>query len=208
MALRRCHLNPKKTLFLLCDIQEKFRPAMPLFDNMVKNADKLTKAGKALDVPLIVTEHYPEKLGKTVEQLDISHAKLVSGKTYFSMFTPEVKAAIKDIFNDKPEDVVLYGLESHICVEQTAIDFLQQNINVYIVADCCSSRLNQDRDLALDRLRQAGCVITTSESVIFDLVRDKNNPKFDAVRKLVNPPSLDMKLTRQPSGSDVGSSKL
>lgn len=70
-----------------------------------------TKAGKALDVPLIVTEHYPEKLGKTVAQLDVSHAKLVSGKTLFSMFTPEVKAVIKDIFNDKPEDVVLYGLE-------------------------------------------------------------------------------------------------
>ncbi|KAH8308681.1 hypothetical protein KR059_000361 [Drosophila kikkawai] len=208
MALRRCHLNPKKTLFLLCDIQEKFRPAMPLFDNMVKNVNKLTKAGKALDVPLIVTEHYPEKLGKTVAQLDVSHAKLVSGKTLFSMFTPEVKAVIKDIFNDKPEDVVLYGLESHICVEQTAIDLLEQNINVYIVADCCSSRLNQDRDLALDRLRQAGCVITTSESVIFDLVRDKNNVKFDAIRKLVNQPSVDMELTRSGNGQPVGSAKL
>ncbi|XP_033153053.1 isochorismatase domain-containing protein 1 [Drosophila mauritiana] len=208
MALRRCHLNPKKTLFLLCDIQEKFRPAMPLFDNMIKNVDKLTRAGKALDVPLIVTEHYPEKLGKTVAQLDVSHAKLVSGKTLFSMFTPEVKAVIQDIFNDKPEDVVLYGLESHICVEQTAIDLLEQNINVYIVADCCSSRLNQDRDLALDRLRQAGCVITTSESVIFDLVRDKNNPKFDVVRKLVNQPSVDMELTRNGSAIPVGSAKL
>ncbi|SPP74172.1 isochorismatase domain-containing protein 1 [Drosophila guanche] len=208
MALRRCHLNPKKTLFLLCDIQEKFRPAMPLFDNMIKNVDKLTKAGKALDVPLIVTEHYPEKLGKTVAQLDVSHAKLVSGKTLFSMVTPEVKAVIKDVFSDKPEDVVLYGLESHICVEQTAIDLLEQNINVYIVADCCSSRLNQDRDLALDRLRQAGCVITTSESVIFDLVRDKNNAKFDVIRKLVSQPSVDMELTRSGAGLPAGSAKL
>jgi len=95
-----------------------------------------------------------------------------------------------------------------ICVEQTAIDLLEQNINVYIVADCCSSRLNQDRDLALDRLRQAGCVITTSESVIFDLVRDKNNPKFDVVRKLVNQPSVDMELTRNGNGLPVGSAKL
>ncbi|BFG04116.1 isochorismatase domain-containing protein 1 [Drosophila madeirensis] len=208
MALRRCHLNPKKTLFLLCDIQEKFRPVMPLFDNMIKNVDKLTKAGKALDVPLIVTEHYPEKLGKTVAQLDVSHAKLVSGKTLFSMVTPEVKAVIKDVFSDKPEDVVLYGLESHICVEQTAIDLLEQNINVYIVADCCSSRLNQDRDLALDRLRQAGCVITTSESVIFDLVRDKNNAKFDVIRKLVSQPSVDMELTRSGAGLPAGIAKL
>ncbi|XP_034109923.1 isochorismatase domain-containing protein 1 [Drosophila albomicans] len=199
MALRRCHLNPKKTLFLLCDIQEKFRPGMPLFDKMVKNADKLTKAGKALDVPLIVTEHYPEKLGKTVADLDVAHAKIVLGKTYFSMMTPQVKSVIKDIFGEKPEDVVLYGLESHICVEQTAIDLREQDINVYIVADCCCSRLNQDRDLALERLRQAGCVITTSESVIFDLVRDKNNPKFDAIRRLVNTTSVDMELTRNPA---------
>ncbi|XP_060655881.1 isochorismatase domain-containing protein 1 [Drosophila nasuta] len=199
MALRRCHLNPKKTLFLLCDIQEKFRPGMPLFDKMVKNADKLTRAGKALDVPLIVTEHYPEKLGKTVADLDVSHAKIVLGKTYFSMMTPQVKSVIKDIFGEKPQDVVLYGLESHICVEQTAIDLREQDINVYIVADCCCSRLNQDRDLALERLRQAGCVITTSESVIFDLVRDKNNPKFDAIRRLVNTTSVDMELTRNPA---------
>ncbi|KAH8401475.1 hypothetical protein KR009_005745 [Drosophila setifemur] len=208
MALRRCHLNPKRTLFLLCDVQEKFRTSMPLFENLVKNADKLTRAGKALDVPLIVTEQYPEKLGKTVAQLDVSHAKLVAGKTRFSMFTPEVRAVMMELFDDNPDDVVLYGLESHICVEQTAIDLLEQNINVYIVADCCSSRLDQDRDLALDRLRQAGCVITTSESVIFDLVRDKNNPKFEAIRKLVTPPSVDMKLSRQPNGVPVGSPKL
>lgn len=80
-------------------------------------------------------------------------------------------------------------------MEQTAIDLREQEINVYVVADCCCSRLNQDRDLALDRLRQAGCVITTSESIIFDLVRDKNNPKFNDVRKLVNPTSQDMQLS-------------
>ncbi|XP_030387238.1 isochorismatase domain-containing protein 1 [Scaptodrosophila lebanonensis] len=203
MALRLQHLNPKRTLFLLCDIQEKFRPGMPLFDNMVKNANKLTRAGKELEVPLIVTEHYPEKLGKIVPELDVSHAKAVVGKTLFSMMVPEVKNTMKQLFGEKPEYAVLYGLESHICIEQTAIDLLQQNINVYIVADCCSSRLTQDRDLALDRLRQAGCVVTTSESVIFNLIRDKNNPKFDVVRKLVAQPSVDMQL-----GRFSGSAKL
>lgn len=64
-----------------------------------------------MDVPLVVTEHYPEKLGKTVAQVDISHAKAVMSKTYFSMMTPQVKSVIKDIFGEKPQDVVLYGLE-------------------------------------------------------------------------------------------------
>lgn len=64
------------------------------------------------------------------------------------------------------------------------------------MADCLCSRLNQDRDLALERLRSAGCVITSSESVIFDLMRDKNHPKFNVVRKFVNRPSADMQLSK------------
>lgn len=69
------------------------------------------KTGKVFNVPLIVTEHYPEKLGKTVAEIDITHAKAVVSKTKFSMLVPEVKTAIKDIFKDKPTDVVLFGLE-------------------------------------------------------------------------------------------------
>ncbi|XP_065359928.1 isochorismatase domain-containing protein 1 [Calliphora vicina] len=194
MSSRLRHLNPKKTLFLLCDVQEKFRTAMPLFDNLIKNANKLTKAGKELEIPLIVSEQYPERLGNTVKDIDISHAEAVVSKTRFSMMVPEIEAKIKEIFGDKPDDVVLYGLESHVCIEQTAIDFLEKNIRVSLVADCLSSRLNQDRDLAIERLRSAGCIVTTSESVIFDLLRDKNHPKFDAVRKFVNNPSADMEL--------------
>ncbi|XP_005191955.1 isochorismatase domain-containing protein 1-like [Musca domestica] len=196
MTSRLRHLNPKKTLFLLCDIQEKFRPGMPLFSNAVVNASKLTKAGKELNIPLICTEHYPERLGKIVSDIDVSHAKAVFPKTRFSMIIPELEAKVKEIFGDKPDDVVLYGLESHICVEQTAIDLLEKKINVFLVADCLISRLNQDRDLAIERLRNAGCVVTTSESVIFDLMGDKNHPKFDVVRKFVNTPSADMQLAK------------
>ncbi|XP_073838240.1 isochorismatase domain-containing protein 1-like [Musca autumnalis] len=112
------------------------------------------------------------------------------------MVVPELEAKVKEIFGDKPDDVVLYGLESHICIEQTAIDLMEKNINVFLVADCVVSRLNQDRDLALERLRNAGCVVTTSESVIFNLMRDKDHPKFDVVRKFVNSPSVDMQLAK------------
>lgn len=90
---------------LLCGLSD-----YPEINNFVRSI-RQTRAGKALDVPLIVTEHYPEKLGKTVSQLDVSHASYVSGKTYFSMMTPEVKNVIKELFDDKPQDVVLYGLE-------------------------------------------------------------------------------------------------
>uniref|UniRef100_A0A1B0GGC6 Isochorismatase domain-containing protein 1 n=1 Tax=Glossina morsitans morsitans TaxID=37546 RepID=A0A1B0GGC6_GLOMM len=190
------HLNPKKTLFLLCDIQEKFRSSIPLFANLLENANKLTKAGKELDVALICSQQYPEKLGKICAEIDVNHAKAVIDKTQFSMLIPEFENKLKELFCDKPDDVVLYGLETHVCIEQTAIDLLERNINVFLVADCLCSRLNQDRDLALERLRSAGCVITSSESVIFDLMRDKNHPKFNVVRKFVNRPSADMQLSK------------
>lgn len=84
-------LDPKRTLFLLCDIQEKFRPGMPLFDKMVTKSQKLVLASKHLNLPLIVSEHYPEKLGPIVPELDVSHAALVYPKTLFSMATPEMR---------------------------------------------------------------------------------------------------------------------
>uniref|UniRef100_A0A1I8P2X6 Isochorismatase domain-containing protein 1 n=1 Tax=Stomoxys calcitrans TaxID=35570 RepID=A0A1I8P2X6_STOCA len=202
-ARRLTHLNPQKTLFLLCDVQEKFRPAMPLFDKLLENAKRLTTAGKILNVPLLVTEQNPEKLGKTVQELDISHAKANVGKTRFSMMVPEIEKQMQSLFDGgKPTDVVLYGIESHVCVEQTAIDLLERNINVFLVADCVASRVNQDRDLAIERLRSAGCVITTSESVIYNLLRDKNHPKFNDLRKLLLAKSADMQLTKSSSAAN------
>ncbi|XP_055906740.1 isochorismatase domain-containing protein 1 [Eupeodes corollae] len=203
MAKQLSKLDPKKTLFLLCDIQDKFRPAMSLFDNMVQNTNKLVNAGKVLEVPLIATEHYPEKLGNIVKEIDVSHAAGIIPKTKFSMMVPELECKIMELFpNEKPKDVVLFGLESHVCIEQTAIDLIENDYKVNLVADCCCSRLNQDRDLALHRLRELGCIITTSESVIFSLLQDKNHPKFNIVSKLVRDPSADMQLSK------AGSAKL
>lgn len=189
-------LDAKKTLFLLCDLQEMFKPGMKMFDPVVKNASKLLQAGKMLDVPLIVTEHYPEKLGHIVKELDISHAKGVYPKTLFSMLIPEVQEKMKDLFGTNLETVVLFGLESHICIEQTAMDLLKSGLTVHVAADCSLSRTQEDRKLALERLQQIGCFVTTSESVIFKLMKDKQHPAFDKVRHLVREPSADSGLSK------------
>lgn len=145
-------------------------------------------AGKALDIPLIVSEHYPEKLGSTVPELDISHSAMKFHKTKFSMIVPEVTAylnSLKDV-----DDVFLFGLEAHICLEQSAMDILAMNkFNCHIVADCVLSRTQEDRTLALSRLDKMGCLITSSENVLFKLIRDKNHPKFNVIRDLVASPS-------------------
>lgn len=81
-----------------------------------------------------------------------------------------------------------------MCVEQTAFELINKEINVWLVADCCASRLEQDRNLALERLRSIGCNITTSESVIFNLMQDKNHKSFKEIAKLVKKVSADVKL--------------
>uniref|UniRef100_A0A1L8DXZ4 Isochorismatase domain-containing protein 1 n=1 Tax=Nyssomyia neivai TaxID=330878 RepID=A0A1L8DXZ4_9DIPT len=189
-------LDIKKTLFLLCDIQDKFKPGMKLFDQMVNNSKKLVAASKHLDVPLIVSEHYPEKLGRIVKDLDVSHAKMIYGKTLFSMATPEMRNKVKELFPGDLESIVLFGLESHICLEQTAVDMCDMGYQVHIAADCAMSRSLEDRAIALQRLREIGCHITTSESIIFKLMKDKNHPKFNEVRKLVTFPSEDTGLSK------------
>lgn len=136
---------------------------------------------------MIVTEQNPEKLGITVSDFDIKHAVGNYAKTKFSMIIPEVK----DYLNKSDFDsVVLMGLESHICVEQTAMDLLSmQKFNVHIVADGVLSRSLGDRSLALKRLHEMGCIVSTSENVIFKLLKDKDHPKFNDVRNLVAEPS-------------------
>ncbi|KAH8381614.1 hypothetical protein KR093_009403 [Drosophila rubida] len=187
-------LNPERTLFLMCDIQEKFKPAIPLIGAVIENTKKLVEAGKIFNIPLVVTEQYPEKLGKTACELDVGHACSVIPKTKFSMIVPPVEEKMKSIFGGVPQTAVLFGLETHVCIEQTAFDLLKKKIDVWLVADCCASRLNQDRDLALERMRDIGCIITSAESVIFNLLNDKNHKSFKDIAGLVKKVSADLQI--------------
>ncbi|ORX68415.1 Isochorismatase hydrolase, partial [Linderina pennispora] len=115
-------LNAKTTAFFLCDIQEKFRPGIHAFASVVQ----------ILEVPLIVTEQYPKGLGHTAPEIDISHASLVDAKTKFSMVTEAVAQKLREL---DTRSVVLYGIESHVCVMQTCLELLDNDYDVHVVAD-------------------------------------------------------------------------
>lgn len=207
-------LQPDCTLFLLCDVQERCRTAVPNFDALVTNTKKLVKVGELLDVPLIVSEQYPERFGGTVEELDIGHKKYGFSKTQFSMMTPELWQNIDELFgtSNPLRSVVLFGIEvckysivdsisiyitvhifrsftpttqTHVCIEQTAIELRDLNIDVHIVVDCSVSRSQDDRFFAFRRLQNIGCFLTTSENVIFKLVGTSEHPKFKQISHLV-----------------------
>ncbi|XP_025072915.1 isochorismatase domain-containing protein 2-like [Pogonomyrmex barbatus] len=191
-------INPAKailkrgyTALFICDVQEKFTKAIFQFDKMVQNSTKLINALKILNVPMLVSEQNPKSLGKTIPEFDISGAKGPFAKTQFSMCTPEINKELATLCNgQKPESIILIGIETHVCVENTAIDLRRYGYEVHTVADCCSSRTLEDRLLALERMRDIGCHITTSENVIFKLIRDANDEQFKNLLALIKTPTV------------------
>ncbi|KAJ8261509.1 hypothetical protein COCON_G00172320 [Conger conger] len=177
------NLSVSNTVFFCCDMQERFRPAIKYFGDIISVGQRLLQGARVLGIPVIVSEQYPKGLGSTVQELDLSAAKLVFPKTKFSMVLPEVEASLAEIPGLR--SVVLFGVETHVCIQQTALDLIGRGLEVHIVADASSSRSMMDRMFALERLARAGITVTTSEAVLLQLVGDKEHPKFKEIQNLI-----------------------
>ena len=198
-------LKPETTCLMICDVQEKvytinplsrpcvyvlsfdasprycaaqFRAAIYRFATVVTGAQRMVRAANELSMPVIVTEQYPKGLGHTVEELDLSKAAAVVAKTDFSMIVPEVTAKLNEC---KTTDAVIVGLESHVCVQQTTLDLIAGGYNVHICVDAISSQSPTDRACGLHRAAGAGAFLTTTESVMMELIRSKDHPSFKAI---------------------------
>ncbi|XP_046857650.1 isochorismatase domain-containing protein 2-like [Xenia sp. Carnegie-2017] len=184
-------LASKTTAFFLCDIQEKFRESIRYFPEIIQVAKRLVETAKIMGIPVIATEQYPKGLGNTVKEIDMSEIKAYP-KTVFSMVIPEVEKKLQELSDVK--SVVLFGIEAHVCVQQTALDLLERNYDVHIVADGVSARSMTDRLFSFERLRDSGAFVTTSESVMFALLGDAKHPNFKEVQKLVKTSAPDSGL--------------
>ncbi|KIM83890.1 hypothetical protein PILCRDRAFT_818906 [Piloderma croceum F 1598] len=180
-------LVPEDTVFFLCDVQTRFRSLIHGFEDVVATANKMLKVAKALNIPVLVTVQNPKALGYTAPEIALdSLGPLLIGKlekTLFSMVTPETKAILSDHSNVK--SVVLFGIETQVCVLQTALDLLELNYHVHVIADGVSSCNVEEISIALDRIRQAGGHITTSESVAFQLQRDASMTTFKPFSSII-----------------------
>ncbi|CAH8866165.1 unnamed protein product [Trichobilharzia szidati] len=174
-------LDPKRTIFFMCDVQKSLLNVVLDSENVTRRISNLLSLGKAIGIPLIVTEQYSKGLGNTVNNLDISHALCVVDKKTFSMCPGLIADKMKE-FRDYV--VVLFGLETHICVLQTALQLIEDKYKVVIVADACSSQSAVDMRIALKRLSSTGAIITTTESLLFEIIKTKDSPQFDLVRDM------------------------
>nr|CAB3256965.1 isochorismatase domain-containing protein 2, mitochondrial-like [Phallusia mammillata] len=192
MAIRNLgRLSEKTSTLLLCDMQEKFRPSIVYFPQIIEVARRMKEFAKILSIPTIVTEQYPKGLGPTVSELgDLSHAKKYE-KTCFSMILPEVEQELKNI--DR-KSVILCGIETQACILKTTTDLLERDFDVHVVADGVSSRSQVDRLFALATMRQMGAFITTSETVLLQMMGDSKHPKFKEAVKLIGTTAPDSGL--------------
>jgi len=150
------------------------------------------EGSKLLNIPIILTEQYPEGLGHTVESIGTEGLPKAYSKTSFSMAIPEVLEDLKK--NPNVSTILLTGLETHVCVINTAIDLFEAGYHVHVLVDCCSSRTEKDRHFAFDRLRMMGAYLNTAESVLLSLIKDKQHPQFKAIQKLIREPGPDAGL--------------
>lgn len=178
-------LRPETTAFLLCDIQERFRPLIHYGETVISTAQFMTSVAKALDIPVVVTEQYSKVFGPTVVDCFASKEDLadtpVFEKKRFSMLTEQVQEHLTSL---NKSSYVLFGIEAHVCVQQTALDLLEQGHDVHIVADGVSSQQPYDREIALHRMSQAGAFLTTAQSASFMLMQSADHANFKAVSKL------------------------
>lgn len=188
-------LTPATTTFFLCDIQERFRPLIHNSQTIVSTSQYLTSVANTLSVPIIATQQYTKVFGPTVtdcfvngqEGLDALIAKgRVFEKKKFSMMTDDVKDLISsDTENFVGRDnVVLFGIEAHVCVQQTCLDLIELGKHVHVIVDGVSSQQPFDREVSLQRMANAGAFLTTAQSLAFMLMQTADHPNFKAVSKL------------------------
>ncbi|CAL2040599.1 unnamed protein product [Caenorhabditis brenneri] len=184
MAARKliARINPTNSALFVCDLQEKFASNIKYFPEIVTISRRLIDAARILNIPTVVTEQYPKGLGHTVPLLKegLGENTPVYDKSKFSMCIPPVEDKLKNVQN-----VILVGIEAHVCVLQTTYDLLERGHNVHVVVDAVSSRSHTDRHFAFKQMEQAGAVLTTSESAILALLGGSDHPKFKEVQKLI-----------------------
>ncbi|KAF5393792.1 hypothetical protein D9757_000381 [Collybiopsis confluens] len=182
-----------KSIFLLCDVQSRFRPAIYQYASVIASTNKMLKFAKLFGIPVLATTQNARALGPIDPEIDLpslgSLHLTTLDKSLFGMITEDVKDVLKS--QAHPPNVVIMGIESHICVLQTALqvlDFYQTNkkpVNVSVVADAVSSCNAFEVPLAFDALRQAGAKVLSSESIGFSLMRDASLPTFKAFAGIV-----------------------
>jgi len=177
-------IKAEDCVFVQVDVQERLFPHIQNNEELEKNLVTLVKGLQLHEIPMIVNEQYKKGIGETIASLkELTDEYPHFEKTTFSCCGNEDGlCAIKDTGK---KIVILAGIETHVCVLQTALDLLEEGLQPVLVTDCVNSRKEKDKDIAIKRMIQAGVIPTTYESLLFELTVNAKNPVFKEISKLV-----------------------
>ncbi len=176
-------LDREASILLVVDMQEKLLPFIPEAEGLIRRCRKLINAAKLFSVPVCSTEQYPKGLGYTTPELKELLGPLPEKQRFSCAET--LRERMREYRESGRDQFVLCGIESHVCVLQTAFDLMSAGFRVYVVADSVASRGKIDYEIALRRMSDAGATLVTHESVMFEWCVSSGDPNFKQISNLV-----------------------
>jgi nicotinamidase-related amidase len=177
-------LERDRAALVVVDVQEAFRPAVIDFDRIASNVALLVQGSRVLDLPVLVTEQYPKGLGHTVPEVarHLDSVEPIQKVCFSAAESDQFDAALTECGR---QQVLLCGIESHVCVSQTADDLLAGGREVHVARDAVSSRTAENRELGLHKMERSGAVVTSVEAALFELLRAAGTPEFKQIQRLI-----------------------
>lgn len=176
-------LIKEESILFVIDIQDKLVPVMKYGEQVIRNTNKLISIARKLDIPVIATEQYSKGLGKTVSELSKNlDQSSVYEKVAFSGCTREVNSALELLGRNK---IIIVGMETHVCVFQTVRSLLARDYQVFVVRDAVCSRTKENYLNGLSLMSSMGAVITNTETLFFDLMKEAGTPLFKELSQLI-----------------------
>lgn len=179
-----------ESLLLVVDVQEKLVSVMPDAASLIRDIQSLAQIGQLFNIPILATEQYPKGLGHTVAEVRAETTLPILAKLSFSCLgQTDIEQQIQQL---RRQSIVICGIESHVCVMQTAFDLIERGYTVFVPVECVRSRFEVDQQLALERIQHAGAILTTVEAIAFEWLRSADQPQFKAVSQLIKHRSSTM----------------
>jgi nicotinamidase-related amidase len=178
-------LDASKSSLLIVDVQDRLLPAMAVGNHVVARAKILQAAAKEMNVPVTISEQYPKGLGRTVPDFTSNDAKVFEKLAFSCWRDDAMRRHFITLHETGRPQVIVAGIEAHVCVLQTAIDLAQAGFATYVVADAVASRKQQSAELAFNRMAVSGVQVINTEMAIFELLGKAGSPAFKALSSLI-----------------------
>ncbi len=173
-------LRPETSTLLVIDVQERLMPVISEAERVFSNVNRLLAGAKILGVETLITEQYPKGLGNTCKEVALDGQPVIQKMCFSCLLDEDIRTRIP-----ASNAIVMCGVEAHICVLKTALDALESGFTVHVVADAVSSRTPENHRLALERLRQSGAFIASTEMVLFQWLDFAGTDSFRAISRLI-----------------------